>query len=162
MALSSPPYTNDAIWAQDVHLFIAGNPTEVGGMQSIDLRTQIPKNVEADTQGKSRFRRTGPIICNWTARRWMLYKQGLIDLLGSDVVQDATKSYGNYNWDQLIFDMVEQYSLLTPQGVASQTGGITLRYCTVTDWGVGHSDPFAFWTEDLQGIALGSFQNSWT
>jgi hypothetical protein len=124
------------------------------------LQLSVPKEVTADTMGKSRYRRTGPMEVRWTARRWVLYKSTIIDLLGSSAVANHD-SYGNYNWDQLIFDISDFYAMLTPSGVTLQSGGWNLRYCTVTRWGIGHGDPFAFWAEDIEGIALGMAQNPW-
>lgn len=161
MALSSPAYTNDAVWAQRVHLFIAGSSKEVGGMQSMDMRMEVPKEISADTMGKSRLRRTGPMQVRWTARRWMLQRSSLVDLLGPDIVSNPNY-YGNYNWDDLIFDILEMYTAVSPVGAVAVGGGWSIRYATVTEWGVSHSDPYAYWTEDIQGIGLGMFQNPWS
>lgn len=162
MATSQPPLPDDSVYAQFCHLYIAGASQELGGMEELNARLQIPTEIMGATDGKSRYRRTGPIQVQWTARRILLQKQSIIDVFGSDAVSNTgPNGYGNYNWDQLIFDIVEQFQSGFPSSVA-KSGGWTLRYCKITEYGVGHSDAYQFFMEDVTGMALGMFQQSWS
>ena len=151
------PNPDDAISAQNVDLYIAGSSSRVGGMESFDARVQIPKEVQGATDGRSRFRRTGPITVQWTAGRILLHGQSFLDLMGPNFVPNQ-QNYGNYNWDAAIFDIVHQFQSVNPTGVVTNAGGWTVTYATITEYGAGHSDAYQFWMENVQGIALGFYQ----
>ena len=175
MPATDTAYVEDTISAQFVQVVLntgSGNTQPLGGMQRFEARFTNPMEIAGATDGKSRFRRTGPYRVDWSASRFQLRSpDSIVDQAGmgqggNTTVKGASDIYGNYNWANVVFDIYENFMEMGPQvlgglvGITKGQGGWVLHYCVLTEWRVTFNDGYQFLLEDVQGLALGMYQNT--
>lgn len=167
--MALPVMFPDQVEGQDMQVILNGYPNNVssgvngvvlGGVQAVRGGVRAPKAIRNDILGVKRYQRTGPVTVEWSCSSFTLYRQTLADVF--NLTTNASFDYGNYNWNRLVFDLVEKYAAADQNGITFITGGWTISKAVVVNYDLDLTDPNTIVMQNMTGLAFAMFYNPWS